>query len=71
MVSWSTGRRWLDALEADLRQIQRVDERIDGANRIVLINPIVEALRQKRRLSPIRAFDEPLHPRPRKSPVES
>ena len=33
-------------LEAKLREIERIDKRIDGPNGIVLADPIVEALRQ-------------------------
>ena len=39
---------------------------VDTANRIVLFDPILEALRQKRRLRPICAFHEPLHDHPRR-----
>ncbi len=34
-------------LEAKLREIECIDERVDGADGIVLANPIVEALRAK------------------------
>ncbi len=56
----------LDTVEPEAGEIERINEGIDCANRIVLVDPIVEALRQKRRLSPICSLDEPLHDHPRK-----
>jgi hypothetical protein len=62
----SSGRCRLNTVEPEVGEIERVDERIDHANRIVLVDPIIEALRQKRRLSPICSLDEPLHDHPRR-----
>jgi hypothetical protein len=47
------GRWGLDAVETEAGEIERIHERIDNANRIFLVDPIFEALRQKRRLSSI------------------
>ena len=49
------------AAEPEVGEIKRIDERIDHANRIFLLDPVVELLRQKRRLPPICPLDEPLH----------
>ena len=56
----------LDTVEPEVGEIERIDEGVDGANRIVLVDPIIEALRQKCRLSPICSLDEPLHDHPRR-----
>ena len=61
MVGWPSGRRRLHASEPELGQIERIDERIDHANRIVLVDPVIEAFGQQRRLPPIRPLHEALH----------
>ena len=37
----------LNGLEAQLIQVERIDERIDDANTIVAADPIIEASRQQ------------------------
>ena len=64
MIGRPTGCRRLDTLEAQLAKIERIDERIDRANRIALVDPVIEAFRQQRRLTPIRPFNEALHRSP-------
>ena len=49
-------------IEAERGEIQHVDEGIDRANRIVLVDVVVDRIRQQRRLGPIRSLDEPPHP---------
>jgi hypothetical protein len=61
-----SGRCRLDTIEPEASQIQRIDEGVDHANRILLVDPVVEAFRQKRRLSPICSLDKPLHDHPRR-----
>ena len=51
-----------NAFEPELAQIKRIDERIDRANRIALINPFIEAFGQQSRLPAIRANQKALHP---------
>ena len=63
----TSGRCGLNTVEAEAGKIERIDKRIDHANRIFLVDPVIEALRQKRRLSSICSLDEPLHDHPRKS----
>ena len=41
-------RGGLDTIEAETGEIERVDEGINDANRVLLVNPVVEVLRQKR-----------------------
>src|SRR5262245_11406479 len=56
----------LDRLETQLLQIKPLDERIDDANRIVLVDPVIEASWQQRKLPPIRPLDEPRHLSPQR-----
>ena len=55
-----------DSLKAQILQFEGVDEGIDGANRIVLVDPVIEAPRQQRQLPPIRSFEKSRHPSPRR-----
>ncbi len=64
MVARAAGLFWYDAVEAEPRQIERVDEGIDHANRVLLADVVVNRFRKKRRLRPIRALDEPPHSSP-------
>ena len=66
VIGGPTGRCRLDTVKPEAGEIERIDERIDRANGILLVDPVVEALRQKRRLSPICSLDEPLHDHPRR-----
>ena len=66
MEGGSAGRCRLNAVEPEIGEIERINKGVDCANRIVLLDPILQALRQKRRLCPICAFDEPLHGHPRR-----
>ena len=50
-----------NAFEPELAQIKRINERIDRANRIALINPFIEAFGQQSRLPTIRPNQEALH----------
>ncbi len=51
-----------DAVEAERREVEGVDERIDHPNGILLADVVVNHFREKRCLCPIRALDEPRHP---------
>jgi hypothetical protein len=51
---------WLH-LEAKLGKIERIDKRINGPDRIVLSNPVIEAFGQKCRLSPVSPLNVALH----------
>jgi hypothetical protein len=46
MVGWPACRRRLDTFEAEIGQIERVDKGIHYTNRIALLDPLTEALRQ-------------------------
>ena len=64
MIGRPPGRRRLDPVEPKLGQIERIDERVDHPNRIVLVDPVIEAFGQQRRLPAIRPLNEALHPSP-------
>src|SRR5450755_846237 len=66
MVRRPAGRCRINAIEPEVAQIQRIHEHIDRANRIVLVDPIIEAFRQQRRLLAIRPLNETLHHFPRR-----
>jgi hypothetical protein len=57
----------IDAFKAEIAQIQRLNEHIDRANRIVFVDPILKAFWQQRRLPAI----QPRHEAPIKSPADS
>ena len=66
MISRAAGVGRIDAGEAKIAQIQHLDERIDHANSIAVVDPVVEAFRQQRRLPPIRPRNKPRHHGPRR-----
>ena len=45
MVRRPAGRCRIDAIEPEVAQFQRIHEHIDRANRIALVDPIIEAFR--------------------------
>jgi hypothetical protein len=51
----------LHPCEPELGKIERIDERVDYPNRIILVDPVIKAFGQQRRLPAIRAFDKALH----------
>ena len=64
MVGRPACRCRLDAFEAEIGQIERVDKAINHANGIALLDPLIEAFRQQRRLSAIGTLNEALHGSP-------
>ena len=46
MIGWPTSRRRLHSIEPKLGQIERIDEGVNHANRIALVNEIIEAFGQ-------------------------
>ena len=63
MISGATGRFRFD-VETESCQIQYVDEGVERAHRISLVNIVVDTCWQQRRLVSIQAFDEPRHRSP-------
>ena len=71
MIPGPAGRRRVDAIEPQVAQCQRIDEYIDRSNRIALVDPIIKAFRQQRRLPAIHPLNETLHQSPRDSARKS
>ncbi len=46
MVRRSTSCRWLNPLETHLGQIECIDKHVDHANRVAVLNEIIEAFGQ-------------------------
>ena len=46
VVRWPTSRRRLHPFKAHLSQIERIDKHVDHANRVALVNEIIEAFGQ-------------------------
>src|SRR6266849_3573336 len=61
MVRRPARRCRIDAIEPEVEEFQRIDEHIDRANRVALVDPIIEAFRQQRRLLAIHPLNETLH----------
>jgi hypothetical protein len=53
--------RGLGPLEAEARQIQGVDEHIDRTHRVVLIDPVVQPLRELDALREVLSIDVSAH----------
>jgi hypothetical protein len=74
-ICWSSvansNRGGIHALKAQFPQIERVDEGINHANRISLVDPIIEAFRQRHRLPPICPRNDPAIGPPADSAAES
>ena len=64
MIRRPAGRCRIDAIEPEVAEFQRIDEHIDRANRIALVDPIIKAFRQQRHLLAIRPLNETLHHSP-------
>ena len=67
MIGRPTGLRRLDPFEPELGEIEPIDERVDHANRIVLVDPVLQAFRKQRGLLAIRPCNKARHSIPRKS----
>jgi hypothetical protein len=59
-----TPRRLGHDVEAQFREIKVSNERFDRADRVRLVDVVIEALRQERDLRTIRLRNEPLHAKP-------
>ena len=58
---------WIDPAKPQLRKIKLLDEDINYPNRIVLVDPVLQAFQKQRRLTPIYPINEALHSIPRES----
>jgi hypothetical protein len=61
MIRGPAGSCRIDAIEPEVAQFQRIEEHIARPNGLALVNPIIEAFRQQRRLLAIRPLNETLH----------
>ena len=61
MVRGPTSCRRLNPFKAHLSQVERLDKHVDHPNRITLVNKIIEAFGQQRRLPTIRLFYKAPH----------
>ena len=71
MIGRPSCRRQFDPAKAQFGNIQCIDEGVDHANRIALVDPVIEAFRQQRQLRPIHPRYEARHPCPHRINVES
>src|SRR5215472_11060636 len=61
MVRRPTGRLRIDPLKPKLAEVEFVDKDVNDSNRIVVVNPVVQALGKQRVLLSVRPFNKALH----------
>src|SRR5882724_5394472 len=61
MIRGSPCRLRIDPAEIERTEIKRVDKHVNHTNRVVLIDPIIQAFGKQRRLPAIHPLDEALH----------
>ena len=71
MIRGSPCRLRIDPAEIERTEIKRVDKHVNHTNRVVLIDPIIQAFGKQCRLPAIRVFNKAPHPIPRKSPLRA
>ena len=71
MVGRPAGLGRIDAREPQIAEVERIHEHIDRANRIALVDEVIEAFGQQRRLLPIHPLHEARHQFPRDSAGDS
>lgn len=71
MIRRPASRCRRNSTEAHLGQIKRIDKLVDRANRVVLVNEIIEAFMQQRPLPAIRPLNEAPHRLPLRITGES
>src|SRR5262249_9328005 len=67
MIGRPAGRLRINANEPKISQVEPVDKNVNDTNRIVLVDPILQALSKQLALSSILALNEALHLIPRLS----
>src|SRR4029077_6860963 len=65
VIGRPASRLRINSNEPKISQIEPVDKNVNDTNRIVLVNPILQAFRKQRALSSILPLDEALHLIPR------
>ena len=71
MIGGPAGRRRRDTVKPKRGEIERINERVYYANRIALVDPVIQAFGQQCRLPAIRPHNKALHEIPRRPPGES
>ena len=61
MIRGSPRRLRIDPAEIERTEIKRVDKHVNYTNRVVLVDPIIQAFGKQRRLPAIRPLDKALH----------
>ena len=51
-----------DPLETHIEQLKLIDENIDHSNRVVVADPVLESIREQRRLAAVDTLDKSSHP---------
>src|SRR5262249_23530007 len=65
MISWPPRLRRLDPFKTQFSEIEQIDKCVNHSNRIVLLDPVVQAFRKQCRLFAISPLNEALHSIPR------
>jgi len=71
MRSRPSGLRRLGPFEFQLGEIERIDECVDHSNRVVLVDPVVQAFRKQRALAAIYSLDKSASSDPPQIAMES
>src|SRR5216684_1325521 len=71
MVRRPAGRCRIDTVKPEVAEFQRIDEHIDRPNRIALVDPILKAFWQQRRLPAIQSRHKACHQIPRRFSTRS
>src|SRR5262249_29423844 len=61
VIRWPAGHLRIDPFKSKRAKIELVDKDVDDPNRIVLMNPVLQALRKQRALLSVRPLNEALH----------
>src|SRR5262245_46328030 len=64
MIARSTGLCRQRTFETEVAQVQFIDEQINRANRVVLLNPVIQQLREQNNLRSILTIDVSAHASP-------
>src|SRR5262249_58645536 len=67
-VGWAPRQLRHNPIKAQRRQIQFINEGIDDADRVILPDVVVQAIRQQDQLAPVLTLNKPLHPAPPEPP---
>ena len=68
MIGRAPGRLRHNAIKAQRRQIQFVNEGIDDPDRVIFPDVVVQAIRQQDQLAPVLTLDKTLHSGPPEPP---